>query len=579
MNGGRHVCFTLICVNLSASVLMAFPMMDLTFVYQGRLFDEGNPADGEYDLEFTLFDGADPNEAVQITLVQPFDEFVISNGYVTVPIDFHPFDHHPHHVEEEEIFNGSDRWLRIGIRPGSLSDPNEYTYLEPLRKLTAVPYAHMARRVEPPETLKAELDEPVLEVINEGTGPAVKVGGDMYLCQPNAAGTDENTIEFEGNGTLDFVQDAGVIVGHNRQMTISNNDTVNIGVNSTTVIGSSRNTTVSTDDQTIVGGTSTLTSNLDLNRNAGRDMNLTANGHIRTEFENDGYVEYGTDADISIGGNRTTIISGTDGVTVTSNKSETVGGSRSIVVGTHETKIVNNTSNLTASDDVKRTAGRDVALAAGRDIQLSGSVRITAADPNLAVFVDGGINLQPKEGLPPVNSQHGTLFYRNGQLYFRDQDELFAISTVNPVSIPVTFSVKRDAVFDWPVNGTVQVIDFSSGSTVWDNTGSGFNQPANRFETPVDGLYSFTGVVQFRNLTAGDQIYAEFQAGSKYYRGDHKYASGSTESVQMRITVPLKTGDVVRLRAYVSATSPPAQVYGNASTSYAFTYFNGARVN
>ena len=50
--------------------------------------------------------------------------------YFTVELDF-----------GSNIFTGYARWLQIGVRPGELQDPNEYTPLSPRQELTPTPYA------------------------------------------------------------------------------------------------------------------------------------------------------------------------------------------------------------------------------------------------------------------------------------------------------------------------------------------------------------------------------------------------------------------------------------------------------
>lgn len=143
----------------------------------------------------------------------------------------------------------------------------------------------------------------------------------------------------------------------------------------------------------------------------------------------------------------------------------------------------------------------------------------------------------------------------------------------------IYFSVKRDGVYDWPINGTVQSVDFVNNSTVWANVGGGFDTSTGVFFAPISGIYTFHGVVYFRGLDIGNLIYAQILVGSKYYLGEYKNASGDSETVTISITTYLNSGEFAALRGYVSASSPPAQVYGNTSDSYTFTYFSGALVN
>jgi hypothetical protein len=75
------------------------------FTYQGRLTDAGNPANGNYDLQFALFDAASAGAQVGPTLTR--DDVVVTNGLFTVSLDF------------ATVFTGNKRWLELGVRPGA----------------------------------------------------------------------------------------------------------------------------------------------------------------------------------------------------------------------------------------------------------------------------------------------------------------------------------------------------------------------------------------------------------------------------------------------------------------------------
>lgn len=97
-----------------------------TFTYQGRLTDAGNPANGNYDLQFKLFDALAGGAQQSATLVRT--PVAASAGNFTVTLDFGAI-----------VFGGSDRFLEIGVRPaGSV---NVYTVLAPRQQLTSTPYA------------------------------------------------------------------------------------------------------------------------------------------------------------------------------------------------------------------------------------------------------------------------------------------------------------------------------------------------------------------------------------------------------------------------------------------------------
>jgi hypothetical protein len=61
------------------------------------------------------------------------DNVDMLDGYFTAELDF------------GNVFDGNERWLEIGVRPGEQNDPNTYTALEPRQKVTAAPYALYAK--------------------------------------------------------------------------------------------------------------------------------------------------------------------------------------------------------------------------------------------------------------------------------------------------------------------------------------------------------------------------------------------------------------------------------------------------
>jgi len=103
--------------------------------YQGRLTDSGNPAEGPYDLQFKLFDAeTDGNQIGMGTITK--DDVTIRNGYFTVTLNF-----------GDEVFTGDPLWLEIGVRPGELAYPHQYTILTPRQEITPTPYAFYARNL------------------------------------------------------------------------------------------------------------------------------------------------------------------------------------------------------------------------------------------------------------------------------------------------------------------------------------------------------------------------------------------------------------------------------------------------
>ncbi|MDJ0755050.1 MAG: right-handed parallel beta-helix repeat-containing protein [Ardenticatenaceae bacterium] len=103
-----------------------FAASSTTFTYQGFLKDGGVPVNGTFDFEFQLYDDGSAGAQVGSTLNS--EDISVVNGYFNVTLDFGaaPFD-------------GSQRWLQIGVRPGGST--GSYTLLTPRVELTPVPYA------------------------------------------------------------------------------------------------------------------------------------------------------------------------------------------------------------------------------------------------------------------------------------------------------------------------------------------------------------------------------------------------------------------------------------------------------
>ncbi len=97
-----------------------------SFSYQGHLVDGGTPANGSYDIQFTLYDVATNGSAVTGPMTN--NATAVTNGSFLVLLDF-----------GAGAFQGADRWLEIGVRTNGGS--TDFTILNPRQALTPTPYA------------------------------------------------------------------------------------------------------------------------------------------------------------------------------------------------------------------------------------------------------------------------------------------------------------------------------------------------------------------------------------------------------------------------------------------------------
>jgi Pectinesterase len=100
-----------------------------SFTYQGSLKDGTNPANGQYDLSFSLYDAVTGGNQVGTTILLT-DQSVV-NGLFTVALDF-----------GASAFDGNARYLKIAVKPAGIG---RYITLSPRQRITAAPYALFAQ--------------------------------------------------------------------------------------------------------------------------------------------------------------------------------------------------------------------------------------------------------------------------------------------------------------------------------------------------------------------------------------------------------------------------------------------------
>jgi hypothetical protein len=93
------------------------------FTYQGFLSSGVNPANGPYDVTFSLYNASTNGNQVASTIT---NRVQVINGLFTTVLDFGP------------VFSGTSYWLEIGV---SLSGANLFTTVLPRQFLSPTPYA------------------------------------------------------------------------------------------------------------------------------------------------------------------------------------------------------------------------------------------------------------------------------------------------------------------------------------------------------------------------------------------------------------------------------------------------------
>ena len=138
------------------------------FTYQGRLTDGGTAANGNYDLQFTLWDGL--SNGNQIGLTQTLSTVAVSSGIFTVQLDF-----------GASAFPGANRWLEMSARPSS---GGAFTLLSPRQQVTSTPYAIRSLNASSADTV-------IVSGVPSGSGNYVQ----------NSTTQQSANFNISGNGT------------------------------------------------------------------------------------------------------------------------------------------------------------------------------------------------------------------------------------------------------------------------------------------------------------------------------------------------------------------------------------------
>lgn len=115
----------LVTVVLGVLALTPARAQTSAFTYQGRLNNNGAPANGVFDFSFRLFDAASGPTQVGDTVTNSLT--AVGDGLFTVTLDF-----------GAGAFSGGDRWLEISVRTNG---GGAFTSLTPRQKLASTPYA------------------------------------------------------------------------------------------------------------------------------------------------------------------------------------------------------------------------------------------------------------------------------------------------------------------------------------------------------------------------------------------------------------------------------------------------------
>jgi len=124
----RSLNFKAILVTLALLIGTTAAHAQTEFSYQGRLVDNGAPANGHFDFEFNLFSGV--SGGAQIAPASVSEDVQVQDGYFVTQVDF------------GSVFDGSEVWLQVKVRPAESS--GSFDILSPRQSITRAPQAMIA---------------------------------------------------------------------------------------------------------------------------------------------------------------------------------------------------------------------------------------------------------------------------------------------------------------------------------------------------------------------------------------------------------------------------------------------------
>lgn len=115
-------------LSIAAAILLlalAASAQTTAFSYQGRLTDTGTPGNGNFQMQFKLFDAASGGTQIGSTLTDV--PVAVAQGTFSLKLDF-----------GASVFTGADRWVEVAVRRNS---GESYTTLDPRDKIVSSPYS------------------------------------------------------------------------------------------------------------------------------------------------------------------------------------------------------------------------------------------------------------------------------------------------------------------------------------------------------------------------------------------------------------------------------------------------------
>jgi hypothetical protein len=230
------------------------------FTYQGRLNDNSQPANGSYDLTFTLFSASNGGSQVGNTFTNAATP--VASGLFTATLDF-----------GSGVFTGSNLWLEVAVRTNGSA--GGYTTLTPRQPILPTPYAILANTANnlagplPATNLSGTVgnDQLANSSLTVNAGPGLIGGGTVPLGSSITLSND-GLLSITGNVEITASTSNGVVkLGSNATRTNLVNTIVKRDASGSFGAGSiSLTGAVTASDFKLVGGSQSVVTSLSATR-------------------------------------------------------------------------------------------------------------------------------------------------------------------------------------------------------------------------------------------------------------------------------------------------------------------------
>lgn len=200
------------------------------FTYQGKLVESAQPADGNYDFEFALFDALAGGNQIGTTITKT--NVPVSEGVFSVKLDF------------GDQFPGGGRWLEIRVKQ---TTSGTFTTLNPRQSVASSPYAVKSLNAENANLATTATNATQLGGIGSNqyvltddsrmTDARAPTAGSANYIQNSTSQQSSSNFNISGTGTADeFDALTQYKINGNKLIGVDGTNNLFVGINSGTVI-------------------------------------------------------------------------------------------------------------------------------------------------------------------------------------------------------------------------------------------------------------------------------------------------------------------------------------------------------